>query len=75
MMICFYLAHIDDMRDFCIYWCYSTFCILTFSYRAYMGFTGYLCAYTPTGKEKEGKKGTQTAGKGNSRKEKEKSIK
>lgn len=53
MMICFYLANIADMRDFYIYWCYSTFYMLTFSYRAYIGFIDYLCAYTPTGKEKE----------------------
>ena len=33
--------------------------MLTFSYRAYMGFIGYLCAYTPN---REGKEGTQTAG-------------
>lgn len=59
-MICFYLAHTDDMRDFCIYWCYSTFCMLTFSYRAYMGFIDYLCAYTPN---RDGKKGTRTEGK------------
>ena len=47
------------MRDFYIYWCYSTFYMLTFSYTAYMGFIGYLCAYTP---KRKGKKGTQTAG-------------
>ena len=44
------------MRDFYIYWCYSTFYILTFSYRAYMGFIGYLCAYTPNRKEKRKRK-------------------
>ena len=63
MMICFYLAHTADMRDFYIYWCYSTFYMLTFSYSAYMGFTGYPCAYTPN---REGKREreirTQTAG-------------
>ena len=58
MMICFYLAHTADMRDFYIYWCYSTFYMLTFSYRAYTGFIGYLCAYIHTVK---GKKRTQTA--------------
>lgn len=47
MMICFYLAHIAIMRDFYTYRCYSTFYILTLSYRAYMGFIGYLCTYTP----------------------------
>lgn len=42
------------MRDFYTHWHYSTFYMLTFSYRAYIGFIGYLYAYTPTGKEKEG---------------------
>lgn len=41
------------MRDFYIYWCYSTFYMLTFSYRAYMGFTGYLCAYAPKRKKRK----------------------
>lgn len=50
------------MRDFYIYWCYSTFYILTFSYRAYMGFIGYLYAYTPNREGKREKRGTQTAG-------------
>lgn len=50
------------MRDFYIYWYYSTFYMLTFSYTAYMGFIGYLCAYTP---KRKGKKNT-------SRREKEK---
>lgn len=45
------------MRDFYIYWCYSTFYMLTFSYRAYMGFIGYLCAYTPNREGKREKEG------------------
>lgn len=60
MMICFYLANTAIMRDFYIYWCYSTFYMLIVSYRAYMGFIDYLCTYIPN---REGKKeGTQTAG-------------
>lgn len=55
------------MRDFYIYWCYSTFYMLTFSYRAYMGFIGYICTYTP--KRNERKKGTQTEGKREQKKE------
>lgn len=43
------------MRDFYIYWCYSTFYMLIVSYRAYMGFIGYLCAYTPNRERKEHK--------------------
>lgn len=62
MMICFYLARIADMRDFYIYWCYSTFYMLTFSYMVYMGFIGYLYTYTH---KRKGKKGTQTTGKKN----------
>lgn len=50
------------MRDFYIYWCYSTFYMLTFSYRAYMGFIGYLCAYTPNREGKRERRRTQTAG-------------
>lgn len=69
MMICFYLAHIADMRDFYTYWCYSTFYMLTFYYRAYMGFIGYLCAYTPKRKEREGKEEHQQKGKREQKKE------
>lgn len=47
------------MRDFYIYWCYSAFYMLTFSYRAYMGFIGYLYAYTPNREGKREKRGTQ----------------
>lgn len=47
------------MRDFYIYWCYSAFYMLTFSYRAYMGFIGYLCAYTPNREGKRERRGTQ----------------
>ena len=58
------------MRDFCIHWCYSTFYMLTFSYRSYMGFISYLCAYTPNRKERKGKE-IQTTGKRNRRKKKD----
>ena len=53
--------------------------MLTLSYRAYIGFIDYLCAYIPKRKERKGKKEIQTTGKKNtSRKEKgtkERSIK
>lgn len=41
------------MKGFYIYWCYSTFYMLTFSYKAYMGFIGYLCAYIPKRKKRK----------------------
>lgn len=79
MMICFYLANIADMRDFYIYWYYSAFYMLTFSYRAYMGFIGYLCTYTPNREGKRERRGTQKKqGKNTNRKERgaeERSIK
>lgn len=37
--------------------------MLIVSYRAYMGFIGYLCTYIPKRKERKGG-GTQTAGEG-----------
>lgn len=54
------------MRDFYIYWCYSTFYMLIISYRAYMGFIGYLCAYTPKRNER---KRTPAEGKREQKKE------
>lgn len=43
-----------------IYWCYSTFYMLTFSYRVYMGFIGYLCAYIPNRKGREKEENTKS---------------
>lgn len=57
------------MKGFYIYWCYSTFYMLTFSYRAYMGFIDYLCTYTPKREEikrehkQQEKKNTSKRGK------------
>lgn len=42
--------------------------MFTFSYRAYMGFIGYLCAYTPNRKERKRKEEQQQKEKRNRRK-------
>lgn len=62
------------MRDFYIYWCYSTFYMFTFSYRAYMGFICYLCAYIHNREKRKNGKGTPAEGKRKKRAE-ERSIK
>nr|UVM95720.1 MAG: hypothetical protein [Bacteriophage sp.] len=36
--------------------------MLTFLYRAYIGYMGYLCAYIPNREGKRERRGTQTAG-------------
>lgn len=58
------------MRDFYIYWCHSTFYMLTFSYRAYIGFIGYLYTYTPNREGKGERRGTQTTGEEHQQKRK-----